>query len=308
MPEERKRTLWLEPLPVVEIADRLRAVPLFRSASVDELFRMAGAGKQNRHVAGHVLYQEGTPLDSIHFLLDGKVDLQTRAGQVRHITPPAPLALEEMLEGSAARETSRTSDTSVLLTLTSGDCLQLLADNTDLVEGLFRTVLEDPEFAAGRLVLKGTGARELAELAAGGLLPIERVLVLRLIPVFARASSDDLLKLAAVTHEVTLSPGTPLFKDEDPAALYALVSGAVSLETNPSRSAVSAKAGDAVGVYETLAGVPIGREARVIEEGLALKIDRESLFDLLAHRPTLLQELFSALFRTRSAEVVATSE
>ena len=61
MPEERKRTLWLEPLPTVEIADRLRAVPLFRFVSVDELFRMAGAGKQNRLVAGQVLYQEGTP-------------------------------------------------------------------------------------------------------------------------------------------------------------------------------------------------------------------------------------------------------
>jgi CRP-like cAMP-binding protein len=160
-------------------------------------------------------------------------------------------------------------------------------------------VLDSSQFSAGRLVLEGTRSDELAKLAAGGLLPIERVLVLRLIPVFARATSDDLLKLAALTHEVRLSSDAPLFNEEDPAALYALVAGRVSLEADDA-AAVAAGAGDAVGVYETLAGVPIGRRARVIEDGIALRIDREALFDLLAHRPTLIQELFSALFRTSS--------
>jgi CRP-like cAMP-binding protein len=303
MPEERKRALWLEPLPAVELADRLRAVPLFAFVSVDELFRMAGAGKQIRHVAGQVLYQEGAPLESLLFLLDGKLDLYARAGQVRPIEPPAPLGLEQVLEGSPAHETARTTETSVLLTLTTEQCLQLLIDNTDLVQGLFRTVLDSSQFSAGRLVLEGTRSDELAKLAAGGLLPIERVLVLRLIPVFARATSDDLLKLAALTHEVRLSSEATLFNEEDPAALYALVAGRVSLEADDA-TAVAAGAGDAVGVYETLAGVPIGRRARVIEDGIALRIDREALFDLLAHRPTLIQELFSALFRTSSTAPV----
>jgi AAA family ATP:ADP antiporter len=303
MPEERKRALWLEPLPAVELADRLRAVPLFAFVSVDELFRMAGAGKQIRHVTGQVLYQEGAPVESLLFLLDGKLDLHARAGPVRRIEPPAPLGLEEVLEGSPAHETARTAETSVVLTLSSEQCLQLLVDNTDLVQGLFRTVLDSPQFSAGRLVLEGTGSDELAKLAAGGLLPIERVLVLRLIPVFARAASDDLLKLAAITHEVKLTANTTLFKEEDPAALYALVAGRVSLEADEA-AAVPAQAGDAVGVYETLAGVPMGRRARVIEDGIALRIDREALFDLLAHRPTLIQELFSALFRTRSSAPV----
>ena len=40
-------------------------------------------------------------------------------------------------------------------------------------------------------------------------------------------------------------------------------------------------------------------------QGVALRIDREELFDLLAHRPDLLQQLFSALFGTRTAAVAA---
>jgi hypothetical protein len=188
--------------------------------------------------------------------------------------------------------------------MTTEQCLQLLIDNSDLAEGLFRTVLENPEFASGRLVLRGGASDELAKLMAGGLLPIERVLALRLIPVFARASSDDLLELAGVTQEVRLTRDAPLFQEEHPAALYVIVAGKVSLEAEGS-PAVAAAAGDALGVYETLAGVGIGRRARVMEEGLALRIDREVLFDLLAHRPTLMQELFSALFRTRTAKAAA---
>ena len=306
MPEERKRSLWQEPLPAVELTDRLREVPLFAFVSVDELFRLADAGKQIRHVTGEVLYEEGMPLESFHILLEGKLDLSKRSGVSRNIEPPALLGLEEVLEGSPARETARAIDKSVVLTLTAEQYRQLLVDNTDLVQGLFRTVLDDPQFAAGRLVLKGTGSTQLAQLAAGGLLPIERVLVLRLIPLFARATSDDLLKLAAVMQEVRLTPEVPLFTEEDPAALYALVAGEVTL-VSASESPVAGNAGDAIGVYETLAGVPLGRQARVVREGLALKIDREALFDLLAHRPMLTQEIFGALFRARSSEVVTTS-
>ena len=59
MPAERRRELWLEPLPAAEMAGRLRTLPLFASVSVDELFRMAGSGRQVRHQPGTVLLQEG---------------------------------------------------------------------------------------------------------------------------------------------------------------------------------------------------------------------------------------------------------
>ena len=39
MPAERRRQLWLEPLPAAELAGRLRRLPLFASVTVDELFR-----------------------------------------------------------------------------------------------------------------------------------------------------------------------------------------------------------------------------------------------------------------------------
>src|SRR5207249_5271055 len=52
MPTEDRRAKWLEPLPAVEVASRLRGVPLFELVSVDELFRIAAIGKQVRYEAG----------------------------------------------------------------------------------------------------------------------------------------------------------------------------------------------------------------------------------------------------------------
>ncbi|MEO7133757.1 MAG: MFS transporter, partial [Vicinamibacterales bacterium] len=43
---EKRKQLWQEPLPAVELADRLRRVPLFDFTHVDELFRLARLGRQ----------------------------------------------------------------------------------------------------------------------------------------------------------------------------------------------------------------------------------------------------------------------
>ena len=50
---------------------------------------------------------------------------------------PAPLGLEEVLEERTHSETVRATETSVALQLTVDEMRGLLADNTDLVQGLF---------------------------------------------------------------------------------------------------------------------------------------------------------------------------
>ena len=56
----RHRAHWLEPLPVIEMANRLRAIPLFAFLPADELCRIAGRSRQVGHDGGASLYQSGT--------------------------------------------------------------------------------------------------------------------------------------------------------------------------------------------------------------------------------------------------------
>ncbi|MGA2260683.1 MAG: Npt1/Npt2 family nucleotide transporter [Acidobacteriota bacterium] len=305
--EAKRRAMWIEPMPTVEVADRLRGLPLFASLSVDGLFRIAGAGNQVRHESGRMLYQEGTMPDITNLLVDGRVSCRASAGEAREINPPAALAFQEVLESRLMRETVRTADTSICLALGGEDCRALLADDTELVQGLFRMLCAADGADPARLVFRGEVQAGRPVIPGAGLKPIEKILVLKNIPVFSDVSADEMPGLAAIAVEVHLQKGATLFTEASPPALYALVSGAITLEPSPGEPALTAGPNDAVGTQETLGGVSLGCTAHVVRDGTALRIDREDLFDLLAQRPDLLRQLFSAVSHARAVKMAAAS-
>jgi AAA family ATP:ADP antiporter len=309
--EARRRDLWLEPLPAVEIAARLRRLPLFASLWVDELFRIAGAGRQTRHDGGRVLLQEGALPEHVHVLLDGTCVARGHGEGVREIAAPATLGFEEALAGRPMTETIRASGPAVALSAPADAVQALLADNTDLVEGLFRTLVEAAPVGESdaRAVIKGVAPEDVQALAADGLTPIEKVLVLQAVPVFARVSADEMLQIAGIAREAPLEPGTALAAEGDSAGIIAVLTGEVTVEPPPQdprdpgarMQTLTAGSGDVVGLYETMAGLPFGRSIHVTRRGTALRIDRAELFDLAGQRPVLLQQMFEALFRTEEA-------
>jgi ATP:ADP antiporter, AAA family len=310
----KRRALWLEPLPSVEIASRLRGIPLFASVATDELFRIARTGRQVRLDRGHTLYEAGSPPTHVHLLLDGQVHAASPDGEARDVRHPAPLGLEEVLEERPHPETVRATETSVALQLTVEEARGLLADNTDLVQGLFRWMLDHPAFGTGRLVVRGTAevAREGGSIIdtapapdashPGGLLrPIDVVLALRRIPIFARSAVQARLALAAISREERLEPNGVLVHASDPPAIRVVIEGELEA-LEPGGEPVTIEPGDAIGVLETCAGVPIGANIRVTLPGRALRISHEDFFDLLGQRADLLQSLFATLFGARRAE------
>jgi CRP-like cAMP-binding protein len=309
--EARRRDLWLEPLPAVEIASRLRRLPLFASLWVDELFRIASTGRQTRHESGRVLLQEGAQPEAVHVLLDGTCVTRAADGSPRDINAPATLGFEEALAGRPMAETVRCSGPTVTLSAPADAVHALLADNTDLVEGLFRTLVEAAPIQAAdaHAVIKGAAHEDLQALAADGLTPIERVLVLQSVPVFARVSAEELLQIAAIARDMKLEPGTTLAAEGDAAGIIAVITGELSVEPppqdprdpGPRMQLLTAGPGDVVGVYEAMAGMPFGRTIHVTRRGGALRIERADLFDLAAQRPALLQQMFEALFRSEEA-------
>jgi AAA family ATP:ADP antiporter len=296
MPAERRRELWREPLPAAELAGRLKRLPLFASVTVDELFRIASASRQVRHETGTVLLQEGTVPSIIHILLDGRVTSTGREGAPATVDAPAALGFVEAMGGVPMPETVRTSGAAVTLALTVDELRTLLADNTDLVSGLFSTLaarVQEPD----RPVFPTNAARELGQLAAGGLTPIDRVFALQYIPLFARVSADEMQQLASITLPVTMKAGSVLFPESAPPAIWLLLTGEVVLESSAGQPAVTAGAGTVVGSVNVMAGHSLGRSAKVTHGGTALKIDREDLFDLLGERAELLRQMFAGLFR-----------
>jgi CRP-like cAMP-binding protein/HEAT repeat protein len=295
LPGNKRRSLWIEPLPVVQLASRLRHVPLCASVSVAELVRIAGMSRQIRYEKGRVLYQEGAVPEQLQFLLDGAVTSQAGGQDGREITPPAALAFEQILDGSVMHETIRTSDSTVCLAIDRDQFRKLLSDNTELVKGLFRMVAGGPQ-AAGRPVITRSTSPTL-KLPAGALTPIEKVLMLQRLPVFGEVAPDQMRHLASIVIEVPLDEGSTMFSEADPSAGWVILAGHAVLESAESGDLITVRAGDVIGLYAMLAGTPVARRARVNDTVRALRIDREELFDLFGQRPELLQQMLSALFR-----------
>jgi len=305
MPAERRRELWLEPLPAAELAGRLRRLPLFASVSVDELFRIAGASKQVRHEPASILMQEGSVPTAIHILLDGRVTAAGRDAAPSTIDAPSALGFVEAMAGLPMPETIRTSGLAVTLAMTVEELRTLLADNTDLVSGLFATIAERMnQDESDRPVHPTRAARELEQLAAGGLTPIDRVFALQYVPLFARVSADEMQHLAVIARSVQMTAGSVLFPESAPPALWLLLTGEVLLENSAGQPPVTARGGEIIGSANVMAGRNLGRSAKVVRDGVALKIDREDLFDVLGERPELLRQMFAGMF-TRERPAMA---
>ena len=306
MAAEERRERWMEPLPVVELSDRLRRLALFDFVSVDELFRIAAAGRQVRHENGQLLYEQGTHPDDLQFLLDGSVSRRVEGAAPQDVTPPAALVFEEVLEGAPASATMRAVHRAICLALRNEQVLQLLAENAELAQGFFRMVLERSGGDRWGGVARRSVVHPSVARLEDGVQVIEKILVMEEMPILARAQADDIAALAAIAREVPLTAGELLFKEGDAPALYLLLAGELSLEPMAGGQPVHAGAGDTVGIYETLSGAETtGWRAHVTAPGTALRIDREAFFDLLTERIELLQDMFSALLHRRTDVLVA---
>jgi hypothetical protein len=287
----------------VELADRLARLPLFKITTVDELFRIAGTGRQVRHEPGRTIYEAGLRATDLQFLLDGDVtrvpvDEDGTPGTAEEIAGPVSLGFDEVFEGVPQKATVKASGIAICLSLPNEQFLGLLSENTELAQGVFRMLLDTHGGTAWGQVLRNVAHPPSAARLRDGLQAIEKVLVLEEMPVFSRASSDQLAALASITREVKFVEGEELFGAGDAPAIHIVLEGELSLEPMDGGTPMSAGAGDCTGVYETLGGLDqTGWRGHVTRGGVALRVEREALFDLLADQIDLLQGLFSALQR-----------
>jgi CRP-like cAMP-binding protein len=242
-----------------------------------------------------VLYREGAAPNRVLLLLEGPVALKAGDARAAERWAPQALGLEAVLGGMRQRETAWAGEGAVCLAVAARDLLGLLSEDTALVRRIFQAVLEDS--AVDCRALRPRRPVEAPGLA--GAQTLQAVHVLEASPLFARATPDQVLRLAGISREVALAPRSALFDEADPAALYVVASGAATVESEGA-PALRAGPGDTLGVREALAGVSAGR-ARGEATGAALRLDREALREILAGDTALLQGIFGALLEDTPA-------
>ena len=116
MPAERRRELWLEPLPAAELAGAPAAPAALRLGlgrrAVPHGERVAAGPPRDRDGPP----QEGTVPTTVHILLDGRVTTRRARGAASStVEAPAALGFVEAMAGLAMPETNTTSGSAVTL-------------------------------------------------------------------------------------------------------------------------------------------------------------------------------------------------
>jgi AAA family ATP:ADP antiporter len=300
---DRRKQLWQEPLPAVELADRLRDIPLFDFTHVHELFRLARLGRQVRHETGRTLYARGAVVHAVQFLLDGALTVSGPGG-TQQVRAPAALGVEELLEGAPMRTSVVAAEPAITLSLSDDHFLALLSENVELAEGIFRMMIESHGLGTGRTLIHGTLAPELRDKAQVDLRAIDRVLLLQSSPLLAHATAAQLWRLSAIARPVTIVTGKAAMPKGSDASILIVLSGALQVETGAGLVG-TANAGDVIGMYETLAGAKLDATITAHSTTQGLRLDRDALFELLADHTDLLQGVFSTILRSAYAKASA---
>ena len=276
-----------QPRPIVELAHRMRTLPLFEFVSIDELFRIASLGEEAHHPAGRDLSARGEVPQYVDFVIEGVARMTTDAGLERDLAAPAVIGLEEVLQGAPYAALIRAAEPVVSIRVRADDFLTMVSDNVLLAQSLFTMLLADDASHGFRRFTQPTGmpGHPLVQ-------PVDRALALREHSLFARATPGQLLALVEAAREIPLVAGAMLFESEDPAAVFQVVDGELSLEGHDAPRLVAGP-GAAIGVAETLGGAGFGCRATVTQAGRALRIERDDLFAVLTDHVDLMQGVFS---------------
>ena len=276
-----------ESLPIVELAHRVRTIPLFEFVSVEELFRIAAAGEEARHPAGRELFHPGAVPEHVEFLIEGAVRIVHPSGAAGEIDAPAVLGLEDVLQGAPPAVTIRAAESLVCFRIGAGELLTMVSGNVLLAERLFHMLLARASWQDVRHPMQSDPAISL-------LRPVDRALMLRDHPLLARATPAQLLALIEGAAEVPMIEGTVLAEPDDPPpAVFQVLEGELQLET-PRGVAVAAP-GMTFGLVETLSGSAVCARAVVTKSGRALRIEHDDLFAVLTDNVDLMQGVFSEI-------------
>ena len=281
MPAERRRELWLEPLPAAELAGRLakpaalRVAQRRRAVSRDRC-RPSGASRSGDACSSRKAVSREHPPAPRRRRSPHRAETVRRGGWIR----PLALGFAEALSGTAMRETVRTVDTTVTLALSVEELRTLLSENTDLVTGLFATLAGPEQSAPKASCTTRQPAPSSKRSSPDGLAPVEKVLALQRVPVFSRVSCrGNAVSSPRSRRPFTMVPASPLFVESTPPAVWLLLVRRSRIWRAPAAPLLAAAGGDVIGSIEHHGGQGPGTIGEgAVATRMALKLDRDDLF------------------------------
>ncbi|MBA3465156.1 MAG: cyclic nucleotide-binding domain-containing protein [Deltaproteobacteria bacterium] len=142
-----------------------------------------------------------------------------------------------------------------------------------------------------------------ANAAMASLTVIEKMMLIRQVPIFADLAPDDLEELALIVEERRIEPGRDLFREGEPGdAVYLIVKGGVQVimggtDGKPERVLNELGAGACIGEMAVLDASPRSATVRATDRTRTLRVPGEGFKRVMSERPEMSQAIVAELVK-----------
>ena len=142
-----------------------------------------------------------------------------------------------------------------------------------------------------------------ANAAMASLTTIEKMMLIRQVPIFSELAADDLEELATVVEERRIAHGKDVFREGDPGdAVYLIVKGSVVVftggdATREQRVLSELGAGSCIGEMAVLDASPRSATVRALEPTRTLRVPGEGFKRVMSERPEMSQAIVAELVK-----------
>jgi CRP-like cAMP-binding protein len=209
----------------------LKRIPMLSGLPGSEVAVIGDAASERFFPRGEVVYREGEPVGSVHFVVHGALATHRRGARVGRVGPGGGVGgLAVFARDPLGSQVVADEDT-LTLELEKDALTEVLEDRFPILHHVLREVSRRSIDLVTRFRLdpsSGTPECPLDDPGRGDIDLVSRIFFLRGMTVFQRSSITALAELARAMAQVHFEPGTVLWREGETApAIFLLRSGRV---------------------------------------------------------------------------------
>lgn len=281
----------------------LRTLPQFAALDEDDLSMLAEHAHLMLAPAGTVLSKNGDPLDRVFLLAAGAVDVSI-GSNVQRLDDKGTIGLVPLLAGREHATEAVVRREATLVELPAKVVLSSFYESTSIARNTIRLAAQGLLAKRGNLPVR---PEEAPPAEPGTFLErtptlVEKMLVMRRQPLWARANIDALAEMCGHIEELRAPAGTLLWTAGEPAAHSFRLEYGIVRCTNDKGESVRVGGGQLLGGLDALAGAGYSYSVVTETDVILFKIRAATQIAIFEVHPQLAARLRTELSRALLAE------
>ena len=285
----------------VERILQLKRLPTLGTLPAEDLARVADLARERSFSRGAALLRAGELAGSIHYILDGRVEISVGGEALDLATTGTAVGALELLAKDSRGLAAVATEATYTLELEGDSLFELLEDHVSIPQHLLRETCgqlielqtRNPPEAGGPFLSRFTPIAS----SSRDLDLVERIFFLRRAPPFRRSSINALAELSRGLSELRFEPGTRLFSAGDAAGgLMLLLNGSVACSI-PGGARFELGPGSPLGAFESIAGRPRWYDAVTQTKVVALHGQVEGMMDVFEDNAEMAVDYLTVMCR-----------